>query len=254
MTSTQSTTHWYNKTWLVVILCIFFFPIGLYALWKSSVISKGWKIGGTILVGLLVIAAINDKDGKTKTSKSTSVQKETPIETKEIETTPKKLTEEEYLNSYSTQLSSIKLEKMFGIAPLYGTYADALNNVLLDMESKDSLFHIFNNKNIKSLHDKNRKIQEQALSNYIKYGNPDDEDHFFIFAQSSCETALEQVLNDPDYEIVKERYYLKQTAKGYDYKLLIRGKNAFGAKILKEMTFALQYNPMTREYIVTSVR
>ena len=96
MTSTQSTNHWYNKTWLVVVLCIFFFPIGLYALWKSLVISKGWKIGGTILVGLLVIASINDKydTTKSKNSKSTSVQNETSTTKKEVEALPNKLTDE----------------------------------------------------------------------------------------------------------------------------------------------------------------
>jgi hypothetical protein len=166
---------------------------------------------------------------------------------------PKRLTDEEYLTEYSSKLDNIKLEKMFAVAPLYGDYADALNNVLLDMEDVDSLFNIFKNKKIKSVHDKYRKMQEKALSDYVKYGNPDDEDHFFIFVNSACETALEQVLNDPDYDVVKDKYYLKQTAKGYNYKLIIRGKNAFGAKILKEMTFSLQYNPFTKEYDVTNV-
>jgi hypothetical protein len=53
--------------------------------------------------------------------------------------------------------------------------------------------------------------------------------------------------------VVKEKYYLKQTQKGYNYKLLIRGKNAFGAKILSEMTFSLQYNAVTRKYLVANV-
>lgn len=59
-----NTPKWYDKTWLVVILCIVFFPVGLYALWMSRTIGKGWKIGGTIVIGLLVLASIGGDDKK----------------------------------------------------------------------------------------------------------------------------------------------------------------------------------------------
>ncbi len=51
----QKSNSWYEKKWLVVVLCIVFFPIGLFALWKNSSISKGWKIGVTIFFSLIVI-------------------------------------------------------------------------------------------------------------------------------------------------------------------------------------------------------
>lgn len=58
---TQNTTNqWYNKKWLIALLCIFFFPVGLYALWKSDNVSKGWKIGVTILIAILVIIGFSD--------------------------------------------------------------------------------------------------------------------------------------------------------------------------------------------------
>ena len=60
-------SKWYDKTWLVIILCIIFFPVGLYALWKNSSISKGWKIGVTIVIALIVIAQIG-KDEKTSSA------------------------------------------------------------------------------------------------------------------------------------------------------------------------------------------
>jgi hypothetical protein len=53
---------WYEKTWLVVLLCVIFFPIGLYALWKNSSISKGWKIGVTIFIALVVYVNIVGKE------------------------------------------------------------------------------------------------------------------------------------------------------------------------------------------------
>ncbi|WP_026705279.1 hypothetical protein [Flavobacterium soli] len=80
----SNSSAWYEKTWLVVILCILFFPVGLYALWKNSSISKGWKIGVTVIISLIVIANLGDKD-KTSTPTETVVQTEQANDT-EIET------------------------------------------------------------------------------------------------------------------------------------------------------------------------
>jgi len=67
----SNSNAWYEKTWLVVILCIIFFPVGLYALWKNSSISKGWKIGVTAIIALIVIANLGDKDKASATSTET---------------------------------------------------------------------------------------------------------------------------------------------------------------------------------------
>jgi hypothetical protein len=68
----SNSNAWYEKTWLVVILCIIFFPVGLYALWKNSSISKGWKIGATAIIALIVIANLGDKDKNSNTTTSTT--------------------------------------------------------------------------------------------------------------------------------------------------------------------------------------
>lgn len=60
--------NWYDKTWLVTILCIIFFPIGIYALWKSNNIKTGWKVAWTIIIGFFVIMTLSDKDKKTASS------------------------------------------------------------------------------------------------------------------------------------------------------------------------------------------
>jgi hypothetical protein len=60
MNSNISNQGWYNKTYLVVILCIVFFPVGLYALWKNQFVSKGWKIGVSIFFLILVISQIGN--------------------------------------------------------------------------------------------------------------------------------------------------------------------------------------------------
>lgn len=75
---------WYEKTWLVILLCIIFFPVGLYALWKNSSIGKGWKIGVTVIIALIVIANIGDKTENTSDSSTTTTEvkaTEQPVQT-----------------------------------------------------------------------------------------------------------------------------------------------------------------------------
>ncbi len=55
-------SKWYEKTWLVIVLCIIFFPVGLYALWNNSSISKGWKIGATIVIALIILGQFGDHE------------------------------------------------------------------------------------------------------------------------------------------------------------------------------------------------
>jgi len=52
---TRTKKNWYDKTWLVGLLCWLFFPVGLYGLWKSERIKIGWKIGVTLLIGFLFV-------------------------------------------------------------------------------------------------------------------------------------------------------------------------------------------------------
>jgi len=43
---------WYDKTWLVVLLCFVFFPVGIYGLWKNNYLSNDWKIIISVLIGV----------------------------------------------------------------------------------------------------------------------------------------------------------------------------------------------------------
>ena len=73
MDNSTTQSKWYDKTWLVIVLCIIFFPVGLYALWKNQSISKGWKIGVTVLIALIVIANLgDDKKDSSSTSDNSS--------------------------------------------------------------------------------------------------------------------------------------------------------------------------------------
>ncbi|WP_445721829.1 hypothetical protein [Flavobacterium sp.] len=69
--------HWYDKTGLVIILCIFIFPVGIYALWKNQSISKGWKIAVTAIIGLIFIVNVGNKDKKNSDSSKKEVVTQT---------------------------------------------------------------------------------------------------------------------------------------------------------------------------------
>lgn len=51
-------TKWFDKTWLVVLLLIVFFPLGAYALCKSGRVPKAIKIACLIVFGLIFLVAI----------------------------------------------------------------------------------------------------------------------------------------------------------------------------------------------------
>ena len=77
MENSTTKSKWYDKNWLVYVLCIVFFPVGFYGLYKNSSISQGWKVGITITISLIVIAQLCNKErGSSTTSNSISVQTE----------------------------------------------------------------------------------------------------------------------------------------------------------------------------------
>lgn len=79
MNETQA-TKWYDRTWLVVLLCIFLFPVGLYAIWKSK-FAIGWKIGYTALVAIILIVPKPDPKDQPKTEITSAV----PVQSAHVE-------------------------------------------------------------------------------------------------------------------------------------------------------------------------
>ncbi len=74
MEQNTKSNAWFDKTWLVVVLCLFIFPVGLYALWKNTKISKGWKIAVTVIIVLIFIGNISGKGSSSSSSTETSEQ------------------------------------------------------------------------------------------------------------------------------------------------------------------------------------
>ena len=72
---TQTKKKWYDYNAVVIILCLIFFPVGLYGLWKGNM-SKGVKIGLTVVISIFVLAAVgNDKNKKIEEHTSQDVSK-----------------------------------------------------------------------------------------------------------------------------------------------------------------------------------
>ncbi|MDD2797015.1 MAG: hypothetical protein PHV20_00325 [Bacteroidales bacterium] len=44
---------WYKRIWLVIILCILVYPLGIYGLWKTGSMKTFWKVVIAIVLGWL---------------------------------------------------------------------------------------------------------------------------------------------------------------------------------------------------------
>ncbi|WP_394775437.1 hypothetical protein [Flavobacterium sp.] len=111
---TNNSSSWYEKKWLVIILCIIFFPIGLYALWKNTIISKGWKIS-IIIISLIVFTNFNNKKPTQPTPNentstvpiqpemATEEQEKSPTQKEAIITKLKEKAKRDWPNDYTTQ-------------------------------------------------------------------------------------------------------------------------------------------------------
>jgi len=82
-TPEQLEQKWYDKIWVVILLCILFFPVGLYALWKNSRLTDGNKlaIAGVIIIVLIILFGTPEKDQYDKansTALTQTITKEVP--------------------------------------------------------------------------------------------------------------------------------------------------------------------------------
>lgn len=74
-------SNWFDKNWLVILLCVVFFPVGLYGLWKSSSFKMLWKVVITSLIAIIIIANIGDD----KSVSSSTSKKEVPTDSVKAE-------------------------------------------------------------------------------------------------------------------------------------------------------------------------
>ena len=69
----QTELKWYQKPTGIIILLIFFFPVGLYLMWKNDLWTKQtrWIVTG-ILAVIVIANAGNDKSNSSNSSSSSS--------------------------------------------------------------------------------------------------------------------------------------------------------------------------------------
>ena len=77
-------SKWYQKTWAIVLLLIFFFPIGLFLMWKYGKWKRIHKVIVTVLVALVVIGSVSSNPS-TSNNVTTSNKQETIEEDKSIQ-------------------------------------------------------------------------------------------------------------------------------------------------------------------------
>lgn len=53
---------WHDNKFVVYLLLVFFFPVGVYALWKSRTIAKWWKITVSIIFSLILLYNLGSDD------------------------------------------------------------------------------------------------------------------------------------------------------------------------------------------------
>ena len=135
MENQQIDKKWYDNKFITHLLLVVFFPVGLYALWKSRTIAKWWKITATVIIGLIVIAKLGDSDSSNSSS-SSSVAKEKEEPKVELTQAQKdSIAQVEKLAKYEERKSQTIQAK-----DLYNAYQ--ANEVSADNDFKDKNFYV----------------------------------------------------------------------------------------------------------------
>jgi hypothetical protein len=163
MDNSTTQTKWYDKTWLVIVLCIFFFPVGLYALWKNATISKGWKIGVTVVIALIVLAQIG-KDEKGSSSSADNSSSSSSEQTEQKTEAPKGVGVGETLHTdyFDITVNKVSLE-------------DRVNtgNEFADLKPEQGNMYLIINATFKNTDKESRMLMDGSV--WINYNGKDYE-------------------------------------------------------------------------------
>lgn len=146
----------YEKTWFIIFLLIFFFPVGLFLMWKYSHWSKAVKVIVTILIGLMVIFTIvsdnseNNDIGEYDSyisvgSNDSSTQ---PVKTvsESVQLLMNEGLSESEANAIMSDLNSVGIKELISLKKGSGEGVDKLQAYAFSSESVSGLLTIENRK------------------------------------------------------------------------------------------------------------
>ncbi len=153
-------------------------------------------------------------------------------------------------NIYDYLKYKIKINKLTykdNVIAAYKTWSNNCDSLKKEFLNLDKQYNLLTKPKFNSLYEQLKSQGQYAYIGFLSFGEPDLSE-----LNHAAELYLDRALNDPDYEVVKKDYAVKKTTKGYIYWMEIRGKNAFGAKVLKEVAFDLRYNSIQKSYMCTT--
>lgn len=126
---------WYDNKFIVHLLLLIFFPVGLYTLWKTDTIAKWWKITATVLIGLIVIANLGGDSTPTENSTTgkTTIQKESEIQLAQVQ-------KDSIAKVEKTELYEQRKSQTISAKYLYANYE--ANEVSADQNFKNKTFYV----------------------------------------------------------------------------------------------------------------
>lgn len=156
----QPNNEWYQIGWLVHLLLIVFFPVGLYALWKNSKLPKWWKITATVIIAIIFINVAARKEKEKEINKSTTKIEETTSKIvdntikeekqKELEK-PKEVEKPKELEKPKIILPQSQLafiQKVESFYPLYDEAPNELKKSALRKQRKDALASLVSSRRV----------------------------------------------------------------------------------------------------------
>jgi cytochrome c peroxidase len=163
--------------------------------------------------------------------------------TKNIEVKPVILTEDELIIKYKVEWDAVQIKTINNI-PQYAAYIDALDKITEQISNQTESSKTKLTK-LEELHTKlmKSKKHKEAVANYFTYGQPNSMEEL----TGPCIQLL-NVSNKTDIEIVKAEAK-NLTKKGWVVILSYKIKG--NADAIKEGSFEVDYNPVTKNYIAT---
>ena len=132
---------WYDRPFLVYLVIVLFFPLGLYALWKSEAIRRSWKIAISLFVGLLLVRSFGSNEDRSELLQSKIQEAPVLVLNEDSVAQVRKAEQSKRINSSKItanylyqefQVNQIKAESKFKDKYLYveGTVSDFGRDIL----------------------------------------------------------------------------------------------------------------------------